>query len=434
MSNSSVPTTHLSRERSSSVISYETTASSVLSLPSLQAKSNLDDVDHLEPVAEDDPKSFDLVVPSDGRERVFSLEKRSEEMFSREHLSEIFAEPGLLLRFTSFLSTSRPQSIPLLIYYLDALKALRAINYANAVAEALEPIPGFEFSDHPARPTMNAVLEEKAKQAFDAMVRDDLPAYITHTFVQVVSISVQRRITGTLPPHLRETSEGLAEVFCLTDPGRPDNPIVFASEKFHRTTQYGVSYAIGRNCRFLQGPRTNKYSIERLRKAVEAGKEVSEVFLNYRRDGSPFLNLVMIAPLLDSRGNTRYFIGAQVDVSGLAKDCTDLEGLQRLLAKHEQAYGPDKDENGQDGKKDEFQQLSEMLNMDELETVRRHGGRMHREQVEETDDASGTHRPRLLLKDPSNDVSKSYQVQNKVSGKLQGIYQNVSVYPERVMQ
>lgn len=392
----------------------------------MQAKSNLDDVDRLEPVEEDDPKSFDLVTPSDGRERTFSLETRSEEMFSQQHLKEIFVEPALLLRFTNFLSTTRPQSIPLLIYYLDALKALRAISYANAVAEALEPIPGYEFTSHPARPTANAVLEEKAQQAFEAMVRDDLPAYVTHTFIQVVSLSVQRRITGTMPPHLREASEGLAEVFCLTDPSRPDNPIVFASEEFHRTTQYGVSYAIGRNCRFLQGPRTNAYSVERLRKAVEAGREVSEVFLNYRRDGSPFLNLLMIAPLLDSRGNTRYFIGAQVDVSGLAKDCTDLQGLQRLIAKQGLSNDSEQDGDRQDEKKDEFQQLCEMLNMGELETTRRHGGRMHREQVEETDEAPVSHRPRLLLKDPSNETVNSPQAQTRVSGKLEGIYQNVS--------
>jgi hypothetical protein len=62
------------------------------------------------------------------------------------------------------------------------------------------------------------------------MVQNDLPAYITHVYIQTVSLSITRRIIGTLPPHLREASEGLAEVFCLTDPSRPDNPIVFASE------------------------------------------------------------------------------------------------------------------------------------------------------------------------------------------------------------
>jgi hypothetical protein len=117
-----------------------------------------------------------------------------------------------------------------LIYYLDALKSIRAINYANAVAEALEPLDGLDFTQHPPRPTVNAVLEEKARQAFDVLVREDLPAFITHVFIQVVSVNIQKRITGKLAPPLRETSEGLAEVFCISDPSRADNPIIFASD------------------------------------------------------------------------------------------------------------------------------------------------------------------------------------------------------------
>ena len=120
--------------------------------------------------------------------------------------------------------------MPVLVYYLDALKAMRAIQYANAVAEALEPMEDHQFTEHPPRPTINAVLEDKAEQAFSLLVREELPAFITHTFIQVVSLSVQKRVTGNLPMHLRDASEGLAEVFCLTDPSRSDNPIIFASE------------------------------------------------------------------------------------------------------------------------------------------------------------------------------------------------------------
>lgn len=275
---------------------YETHATS-LELPALQTKTALEQSDQMRPISGDLSGSFDLVVAPENHHQVFSLETRSEQLFSREHLKVLFSDPSLLLRFTAFLSTNRPQSVPVLIYYLDALKALKAIKYANAIAEALSPIAEHDFTFSPADPTVNAALEEKAAKAFDVLVRDDLPAYITQLYIQVVSQSISRRITGTLAPHLREASEGLAEVFCLTDPSRPDNPIVFTSEgriihsshlvivltyslEFHRTTQYGVSYAIGRNCRFLQGPKTNPLSVKRLRGAVEAGKEHCEVFLN----------------------------------------------------------------------------------------------------------------------------------------------------------
>jgi hypothetical protein len=222
------------RSSADSVISYESTAPSFATqqLGPLQQKGGtLDDADRLSPLIEDDPRSWDLVsAPVENEQKLFSLEATSEQLFSKEHLVAIFADTATLLRFTSFLSVARPDSIPVLIYYLDALKALRAISYANAVAEALEPIENLEFTETPARTTLNTVLEEKANRAFAVLVQDDLPAFITHIFVQIVSVSISKRVTGNLPPILREASEGLAEVFCLSDPSRTDNPIIFASE------------------------------------------------------------------------------------------------------------------------------------------------------------------------------------------------------------
>lgn len=134
----------------------------------------------------------------------------------------------------------------------------------------------------------------------------------------------------------------------------------------------------------------------------------------------------MMAPLMDSKGNVRYFIGSQVDVSGLARDCTDLPALKRLLAKAMEGEDGDPKEE----EKDEFQALSEMFNQNEIETVRKTGGRMHREQVEEDESASIYHQPRLLLKD-SPPLGSYSEVFGKVrnNGKLAGIYSHVSQHP-----
>ena len=139
------------------------------------------------------------------------------------------------------------------------------------------------------------------------------------------------------------------------------------------------------------------------------------------------MNMLMIAPLCDSRGKIRYFIGAQVDVSGLVKDCTDLETLQRLVVQ-EQTGQNDADGDDQQEAKDDFQDLSEMLNMAELETVRKYGGRMHREYEDEEGDPSRTvapHMPRLLLQEPTADVNQAFEHGTRQSGRLSGIYQNV---------
>jgi hypothetical protein len=143
------------------------------------------------------------------------------------------------------------------------------------------------------------------------------------------------------------------------------------------------------------------------------------------------MNLLMCAPLRDSRGTIRYFIGAQVDVSGLVKECTELESLQRLLdqAQNQQEGSEEKDEPHEE-KKDEFQELSEMLNMGELATVRKHGGRMHREAQDDLDSDSisvTSHKPRLLLKEHSPDIAKpsSRPIDLRGNGRLGGVYQHV---------
>lgn len=139
----------------------------------------------------------------------------------------------------------------------------------------------------------------------------------------------------------------------------------------------------------------------------------------------------MVAPLLDSRGVIRYFIGAQVDVSGLCKDCTDLHGLQKLLENREKAQKSNEngDEEDPETKKDEFQQLSEMLSPPELDTVRKYGGNMHREHADEPDDGvKRGDRPRLLLKEPSGDRHKNHAPGLRANGRLEGIYQNVCLF------
>ena len=142
------------------------------------------------------------------------------------------------------------------------------------------------------------------------------------------------------------------------------------------------------------------------------------------------MNLLMISPLRDSRGILRYFIGAQVDVSGLAKECTDLDGLQHMLAEEDE-----KEEGEEKEKKDEFQELAEMFNLAELEIVKRFGGRMHREHVNDNEDTNASwHRPRLLLKD-ENTGHEEKPVENSkwVHGRLSGVYSHVSTNPRMVV-
>ena len=97
----------------------------------------------------------------------------------------------------------------------------------------------------------------------------------------------------------------------LTDPTLEDNPIVYVNDAFERATGYARAGAIGRNCRFLQGAETDQRTVAKLRDGIRAECEVAVDILNYRANGSPFWNRLMIAPLYDGEGALQYFLGIQ---------------------------------------------------------------------------------------------------------------------------
>ena len=161
-----------------------------------------------------------------------AVEARAKLLFSRQHLEAIFEDMSLLTKFTSYVSTYRPQSVPILIYYLNGLKALKAIKYANAIIEGLEPVPGHEFTSWAEFATISSglLLEDKMNRAFEVLVQDVLPAYIAYVYVHVVGSASADWVTGKYGSDARKIADGLGDVFCLSDPTRPDNPIVFASQ------------------------------------------------------------------------------------------------------------------------------------------------------------------------------------------------------------
>ncbi|CAO4171552.1 hybrid sensor histidine kinase/response regulator [Methylorubrum populi] len=101
----------------------------------------------------------------------------------------------------------------------------------------------------------------------------------------------------------------------VTDPHQPDNPIIFANRAFIRMTGYTADELIGRNCRFLQGPETDRETVAEVRDAVREHREFASEILNYRKDGSSFWNALFVSPVFNRSGDLVYFFGSQLDVS-----------------------------------------------------------------------------------------------------------------------
>jgi PAS domain S-box-containing protein/diguanylate cyclase (GGDEF)-like protein len=122
----------------------------------------------------------------------------------------------------------------------------------------------------------------------------------------------------------------------LTDPNEPDNPISFVNPAFTRITGYEANEAIGRNCRFLQGPLTNRADVARLTAGIAAREPVGVELLNYRRDGGEFWNALNVAPILDGEGHLRHFVGFVIDVTERVRLTATLEENNFMLAQAEQ--------------------------------------------------------------------------------------------------
>lgn len=101
----------------------------------------------------------------------------------------------------------------------------------------------------------------------------------------------------------------------ITDPRQDDNPIIFANSAFGKLTGYDPESVIGRNCRFLQGPNTDRAVITRLGKAVGANRDINVDVLNYTRDGQPFWNALYVSPVFDDAGDVIYFFSSQLDIT-----------------------------------------------------------------------------------------------------------------------
>lgn len=378
--------------------------------------------------------SFDLKPPPPNT-RAKHIDTLSEKLFSGDHLRVILKDPSFFLRFTAFLNRYKPHCAPVLVRYLEAQKAIKAVEYANALAEAIKPVPGEHSSPCPAA-SVDPRFEARSKRSFETLVNEALPAYITNSLTKVVTETMVREITGTGMPVMRELVGGLAEVFCLADPSIEDCPIVYASEEFYRTTRYSRDDVLGRNCRFLQGPKTNRPSIARLGAAIKAGQETCETVLNYRRDGSPFMNLLLTAPLYDNRGSVRYFIGAQIDVSGLIDEGHGLDSFERLLAEDRPRRNRDSDQSEEGFSHKHLRslnELSQLLSLDEASLFQKQPSR-----ASSVDNSSSVYRsppnrpermrqPRRVLGNDDEGEKRAEWALSSIgpSGKLPGVYQNV---------
>ena len=115
----------------------------------------------------------------------------------------------------------------------------------------------------------------------------------------------------------------------ISDPRLPDNPIIACNDAFCELTGYPPEEVVGRNCRFLSGPATEPWLTEEIRRGVREHRPVLVEILNYKRNGQPFRNAVLVAPIYDEEDALLYFLGSQVEIDA---DAAAPSSMRRIRA------------------------------------------------------------------------------------------------------
>lgn len=113
--------------------------------------------------------------------------------------------------------------------------------------------------------------------------------------------------------NLSETIFAIGDKFfnpiCLTNISMPDQPLIYANEAFKKLTLYSSDFLIGRNCRFLQGPKSDQEGVARIRQAISENVPICQDLINYKSDGEVFYNRLVLLPFKEK--DVKFFIGVQ---------------------------------------------------------------------------------------------------------------------------
>eukprot|EP01041_Mallomonas_annulata_P013571 gene13571-28799_t len=140
--------------------------------------------------------------------------------------------------------------------------------------------------------------------------------------------------TGSWLTTFVSAAEGLP--ICVTladaDNSRPGFPLIYVNNVFENATGFSREQIRGRNCKFLQGHASETEIISYLSTSLSNAVPVRAVITNFKKDGTPFKNLLAMKPLFDMQGKYCYVVGVQFDASTPSKHGSSIK-MMKLVNK-----------------------------------------------------------------------------------------------------
>jgi len=111
----------------------------------------------------------------------------------------------------------------------------------------------------------------------------------------------------------------------------PGPRILYVNPAFTRMTGYTLEEVVGKTPRILQGKKTDRASLARIRTALKSWQPLRVDTINYRKDGTEFWVEMSIVPIADKNGEFTHWVSVHRDISDRKQAEATLQQLNERL-------------------------------------------------------------------------------------------------------
>ena len=231
--------------------------------------------------------------------------------------------------------------IPAMIWFKDANNRILRLNKraAEIAGKSVEEIEGKQTAEvHPQEaskfyaddlevirsgiPKLGIVESVRSPDGKELWIQTDKVPYRDDTgkvigIVVVAQDITERKRTEESLRLLGSAVQQSGESIVITDAelDLPGPRILFVNPAFTRITGYSASEVLGKTPRLLQGLRSDRGVLMRLRRSLASGEPFLGEIVNYRKDGTEFHLEWQVTPIRDARGTTTHFVAIQRDIT-----------------------------------------------------------------------------------------------------------------------
>jgi len=171
--------------------------------------------------------------------------------------------------------------------------------------------------------TGSFIFDHALRRKDGTQIQVEISSRIIEYRDQLVSLSFVRDVTARKQAEermrlLESAVENTQDGILITEAKHIDKPgpeLLYVNQAFTRITGYDLTEVLGRTPRLLQGPKTDRSQLDKIRTALQEQKPVQVELLNYRKDGSEFWVELNIVPISNKEGRVTHWVALQREIT-----------------------------------------------------------------------------------------------------------------------